>query len=178
MPPLRRAGIARHNEKLLSRIEGVSREEYDAGISSPDVISSTVAPPLWTTSKPKPPNPAKRVKLDRTSTPDDLVKPDAPTVAKAATKARSRQPSVDTERSTKSSRSETKDQSLDGSIDEADSTDSNPRNYLGALIAGKSPEEAKKDAERKVRRVSPGKTWDNGTGKRKQKAYGSRSKSS
>ncbi|KAF8534484.1 hypothetical protein BDD12DRAFT_413166 [Trichophaea hybrida] len=177
MSPPRRAGQTWHKGKLLGQVGGVSREEYDA-MSSPDIISSTLAPTLWTSTRnpPTPTNPAKRAKIDRRQTIDDLAKPDAPTVAKVTAKSRSRQASVDTETSTRSSKSKTKDQQLNDFIDEADSTGSNPRNYLSALFAGKNPEEAKKDAERKVRRVSPGKSWDDGTGRRKQKSYGSRSK--
>ncbi|KAF8246880.1 hypothetical protein K440DRAFT_318238 [Wilcoxina mikolae CBS 423.85] len=175
MPTLRRAGQTRHKGKLLSQVGGVPREEYDDAMSSPDILSSIIAPTVWKLSQnsPTPTNPAKRAKIDSSHTTDDLAKPDAPNVAKVTAKSRSRQASVDTETST-SSRSKTKNRLLND--DEADLTDSNPHNYLGAPFTGKNSEDAKKDAERKVRRVSPERNWDDGKRKRKQKAYGGSSK--
>ena len=97
---------------------------------------------------------------------DDLAKPDAPSISKppVPVKTRSRQPSIDPK--AKTVRGKQKTLLAKEPDEETPNGDFNTSNLLGSFVAGKTKDQAVKDASRSGVR-EPGLGWDYGNTRRK-----------
>jgi hypothetical protein len=164
--------VAEKPREEFDRIQAASRQN-DSDIvddtkhgndvtDSPDPISS-LAPTNFTSRKPVKRSHAKfreRSGIDEME--DDLFLKDAPTITKSAVKLRSRQASV-----------ELRDRGYVKSLEVEPTPNFTGSGFLNALVAGKSTDEAAKEAQRKL---LPDRTWAGYEKKRKPqrptKGYG------